>query len=254
MKKYLVLIACAALLLVSCKEQVDTKRLMEGTWVCADVNNLNIPTDRMLTLDFEHNGIVTLSQGVKRDGSHSEFVSVPLKYQVDDQTFTINGIFIGNDSLNMKFDIVSLTKDKLIANLVNVTNNALVNRPLGKYTFTKVYTPNKHLNAIHGEWEGYRHKAGTDKFDSLATIKMQFTGSRAFVFSKRFNDNWSSCDGTFTLYQDKMAVNYATEVSSYYDCWEIVSVNSTEMMLRKYSADSDTASMVDIIRYKMVKL
>lgn len=254
MKKNLLLIVCCALLFVSCKEQVDTKRLLEGTWVCTDINNLTIPTDRMMTLDFENNGLVTLSQGVKKDDSHSEFESVSLKYQVEEQTLTIEGTFVNNEALNMKFDIVSLSKDKLIANLVDVTQSAIVNRSTGKYTFTKVSSPNKYLNSIQGEWEGYKHKSGTDKFDSLSTIKMKFTGDHAFVFSKRFNNNWSSCDGTFTLYQDKMAVNYATEVSSYYNCWEIVSVNKTEMMLRKYNADSDTSSMVDIIRYKMVKL
>ena len=253
MKKSLLLIVCFALLFASCKEQVDTKKSLEGAWVCTDVNNLTIPTDHMLALDFENNGVVTLSQGVTRDGSHAEFVSVPMKYHVDDQVFTINGVFIGNDSLNMKFDIVSLSKDKLIANLVEVTKSAIVNRMLGKYTFLKVATPNKHLSAIQGEWEGYRHESA-GKFDSISTIKMKFTGDHGFVFSKKFNNNWSDCDGTFTLYQDKMAVNYATEVSSYYNCWEIQSVTSTEMMLRKYNADSDTSSMLDVVRFKMVKL
>ncbi len=83
---------------------------------------------------------------------------------------------------------------------------------------------------------------------------MKFMGEHGFVFSKKFNNNWSDCDGSFGLYQDKMAVNYATEVSSYYNCWEIQSVTATEMMLRKYNADSDTASVLDVVRYKMVKL
>lgn len=253
MKKSLLLIVCCALLFASCKEQVDTKKLLEGTWVCTEFNNLTMPTDRMLVLFLSNTDVASLSQGVTRDASHAEFMGAAATYQVDEQTFTIKGVFSNKDSLNMKFDIVSLSKDKLIANLVEVTKSATVNRALGKYTFTKVATPNKHLSAIQGEWEGYRHESA-GKFDSIPTIKMKFMGEHGFVFSKKFNNNWSDCDGSFWLLQDKMAVNYATEVSSYYNCWEIQSVTATEMMLRKYNADSDTASVLDVVRYKMVKL
>ena len=83
---------------------------------------------------------------------------------------------------------------------------------------------------------------------------MKFAGKNGFVFSKPFNGHWNDCTGTFMLFGEKMAVNYATEVSSYYNCWEIASLNTKEMMLRKYNAESDTASMLDVVRFKMVKL
>ena len=253
MKRSALLLMCCALLLVSCNEKVNNAKTIEGCWICTDFNNLTIPTDRMLAMSFEANGKAVYCQGVTKDASHAEFVSSLMRYQLDEESFSIYGLFPEKDSLKMQFDIVSLSKDKLIANLTNVNNQKLVDRPLGKYTFTKVTTADKYLNSIQGEWEGYRHQSG-DKFDSIPSIKMKFAGKNGFVFSKPFNGHWNDCTGTFMLFGEKMAVNYATEVSSYYNCWEIASLNTKEMMLRKYNAESDTASMLDVVRFKMVKL
>lgn len=252
MKKNILLLVCCALLLLSCKESVDYKKSLEGSWVCSTINNLYIPTDNMLVLNFDANGAVVYSQGIGKDASHSEFISAVMNYQIDEQFFTVKGILASRDSVDMRFEIVSISEDKMIANLVAANNSAAVGRTPGKYIFSKIAAPAKNLNAIQGEWEGYKHVRG--EFDTLASVKMKFEGENNYVYSKLFNGNWGDCQGSFSLYGDNMAVNYATDVSSYYDCWEIVSINAQEMMLRKYMPQSDSSSIMSVLRYKMIKL
>lgn len=252
MKRSALLLMCCALLLVSCKEKVDNKTLLQGCWVCNDINNITIPTDTMIVMNFDENSGVIFSQGIEKDASHAEFVSLPLSYQVDEQSFTLSGVNADKETVNLRFEISSISEQKLIANLL-AENQGLKS---GKYTFRKIVTPNKNLTKIQGEWEGYMHIADRDcdtLYESEASIKMKFEGDDSYVFYKNINGSWQSCDGTFSLYGDWMAVNYATEFSSYYKCWEFISVSENKMMIQKYNK-SPGSSLLGIVKYKMIKL
>lgn len=250
MKRLTLICVLVALVISACEKPIDKKNAIVGTWTCQEINDLIIPTNDMVVLDFDANGNVSYLRGVKSSASASQFSSEQLSYQLEEDNLVLKGS--GDNALEMHFTVSYLDEGDMTLLRTYYSEKGTMDSTHKKMKFEKVNATNRYDDKIQGLWTGYQHKSA-GKYDSLATIRMNFEMPDQFVFSKKFNSNWSDCNGTYHLYNNVFVVNYATEFSSYYDCWMIKSLNDKEMIIEQYSAMSDSSSNLKILKYRMLK-
>ncbi len=173
-----------ALLFAACNKHKDYDTLIQGTWLCQEVNNLIVPTNQAFVMSVGVNS-VTMAYNADTVWAVEAF---PYMFDDDDE-FNVAGGAHGGE-----YDILSLSETKLRLEKNDV-----------KYTLYKVTRDFE--SDLAGSWHGSSNN-GEQNFE-VSFHRPNFT----------CNDGNSELNGKYFLYGELLVMQYSENQSDKVSCW-----------------------------------
>ena len=204
--KKLFLILCAAILFTACNKYKDYDTMLQGNWLCQEVNNLIVPTNKAFVM------VVGEEKAMVAFRADTAWTENTVPFLLDKEKFTItDGAYSG------EYKILSLSESKLRLEKNNV-----------RYTLFKM-TKNYESDLV-GNW--YSVDSDGNQIFDVSFNRPNFN----------YNDGNIEISGTYRMYGDFLVLQYSENQVDKVSCW-LIAKNDDGFRVSSYFAMAGSVNL-----------